>query len=219
MTEIIAAIITALSGMLSSWLSFRRNRSTSIPSNELKQMKALFPKGYSRLIELQLATRIWEYEDQGRGEIVERICLAGITPAIGLVLFLFVLDALGEANDGNSYAMYSGLVDAYSCIPLVLLFVLGVALLHLRTLRKRGIEKIAKLNSDEGKEQAVVERTAKTNSCRRCCRATALIVAVLSIVLIILIAFYLQNCLKMILLVLVVINLLLTVCLVEVASR
>lgn len=219
MTEIIAAIITALSGMLSSWLSFCRNRSTSIPSNELKQMKALFPEGYSRLIELQLATRIWEYQDQGRGEIVERICLAGLVPTIGLVLFLFVLDALGETNDGNSYAINSGLVDAYSCIPLALLFVLGVALLHLRTLRKRGIEKIAKLTLGEGKEQAAAERTLKTDICGRCCRAIALIVAVLSIVLIILIAFYLQNCLNVILLVLVGINLLLTVCLVEVASR
>lgn len=219
MTEIIAAIITALSGMLSSWLSFRGNRNTSIPSNELKQMEALFPEGYSRLIELQLATRIWEYEDQGRGEIVERICLAGIAPTIGLVLFLFVLDALGETNDGNSCAIYSGLVDAYSCIPLALLFVLGVALLHLRTLRKRGIEKIAKLTLDEDKEQATVERTVKTNTCRRCCRAIALIVAVLSIVLIILIALYLQNCLSVILLALVVINSLFSVCLVEVASR
>lgn len=95
MTEIIAAIITALSGMLSSWLSFRGNRSTSVSGNELEQMKALFPEEYSRLIKLQLAARIWEYQDQGRGEIAERICLAGIAPTIGLVLFLFVLNALG----------------------------------------------------------------------------------------------------------------------------
>lgn len=58
MTEIIAAIITALSGMLSSWLSFRGNRSTSVSGNELEQMKALFPEEYSRLIKLQLAARI-----------------------------------------------------------------------------------------------------------------------------------------------------------------
>lgn len=219
MTEIIAAIITALSGMLSSWLSFRGNRSTSVSGNELEQMKALFPEEYSRLIKLQLAARIWEYQDQGRGEIAERICLAGIVPTIGLVLFLFVLNALGETNGGNSYVMYSGLVNVCSYIPLILLFVLGVALLYLRTMRKRGIERIAKLVSDEDKEAADVERTAKTAICRRCCRAIAPIVVVLSIVLIVLIGFYLQNCLSVILLVLVVINLLLTVCLVEVASR
>ena len=126
MTEIIAAIITALSGMLSSWLSFRGNRSTSVSGNELEQMKALFPEEYSRLIKLQLAARIWEYQDQGRGEIAERICLAGIVTTIGLVLFLFVLNALGETNDGNSYVMYSGLVNVCSYIPLILLFVLGV---------------------------------------------------------------------------------------------
>lgn len=213
MTEIIAAIITAFSAMLSSWLSFRGNRSTSVSSNELEQMKDLFPEGYSRLIKLQLAARIWEYEDQGRGEIAERICLAGIVPMIGMVLFLFVLDALKETNDGNSYAMYSGLVDAYFYMPLFLLIVLSFALLYLRYRRKVEIEKIAKLILDEAKEETDIERTAKTVICRWCCCVIALIGAVL------LIALYLQDCLNMALLVLIVINLLLSAYLAGMANR
>ena len=96
--------------------------------------------------------------------------------------------------------MYSGLMNVCSCIPLISAFCPWRCLVVFEDHAKKGvIERIAKLVSDEDKEAADVERTAKTAICRRCCRAIALIVVVLSIVLIVLIAFYLQSCLSVIL--------------------